>query len=141
MMLDDLGLIATVRRHTENYNQKLENVTLDFHLTGPGDRRFPTHIEVMMFRGLQLCITTSIEVLGAKAINVRLDVGDKRLLGTVEDDGRFFDVETELDPSQRESPMHSITELRERIEMVGGTLEVFSQERQGSTFEIMLPII
>jgi signal transduction histidine kinase len=37
--------------------------------------------------------------------------------------------------------MHSITELRERIEMVGGTLEVFSQERQGSTFEIMLPII
>jgi two-component system, NarL family, sensor histidine kinase DegS len=141
MMLDDLGLIATVRRHTENYNQKQGNVVLDFHLTGPGDKRFPSHIEVMMFRAIQLMISNSVEQLNAKTVNVKLDVGEGRLLASIEDNGRYIDVETELDPREKESPLQNILEMRERIEMVGGTIEVFSQEGQGNSFEIMLPYV
>lgn len=141
MMLDDLGLIATVRRHVESHNEKLENVAVEFHLTGPGDRRFPSHVEVMMFRSLQLCLTNAIELLSAKNIDVRLDVGDTQLKGYVESDGRIVNVEVELDPSQGDSPLQNILDIRERIDMVGGKIEYISIEGAGNTFEVMLPII
>jgi two-component system sensor histidine kinase DegS len=107
MMLDDLGLIATIRRHTENYNEKHESIDIQFHLTG-AESRFPNHIEVMMFRGLQTLITNSIDILKATRVDIRLDIGEDRLMGTVEDTGRTFDPEVELDRSQGDSPLGGV---------------------------------
>lgn len=139
MMLDDLGLIATMRRHTDNYNDKLgEGRKVEFHLTG-AERRLPNHIEVMMFRGLQLLINNSLETLNAKAVTVKLDIGDRRLLGTVLDNGRKFDPEVELDRSQGDSPLQGLLDLQERLELVGGRLDIFSDEGGDNSFEITLP--
>ncbi len=138
MMLDDLGLIATMRRHIENYNEKLDNTEVEFHLTG-AERRLPNHIEVIMFRGLQLLLTNSLELLNASHIDVRMDIGDERVLATVEDNGRTFDVEVSLDRSQGDDPLQNLLDLRERVEMIGGRLEVFSEENQPNTFELVMP--
>ena len=140
MMLDDLGLIATIRRHTENYDEKHENISVQFHLTG-AESRFPNHIEVMMFRGLQTLITNSIEILKATQIDIRLDIGDDRLMGTVEDNGRTFDPEVELDRSQGDSPLQNMVDLRERLQMVDGDLDIFSAEGEVNSVQIMLPLI
>ena len=140
MMLDDLGLIATIRRHTENYDEKYENIAINFHLTG-AESRFPNHIEVMMFRGLQTLITNSVDVLKAKNIDIRLDIGDDRLMGTVEDNGRSFDPEVELDRSQGDSPLQNMLDLRERLQMVDGDLDIFSAEGEVNSVQITLPLI
>jgi two-component system sensor histidine kinase DegS len=140
MMLDDLGLIATIRRHTENYNDKYENIDINFHLTG-AESRFPNHIEVMMFRGLQTLISNSIEILNAKTVDIRLDIGEDRLIGTVEDDGRTFDAEVELDRSQGDSPLQNLLDLRERLQMVDGNLDIFSAEGEVNSVQIVLPLI
>jgi len=140
MMLDDLGLIATIRRHTENYSEKYENIEINFHLTG-AESRFPNHIEVMMFRGLQTLISNSIEILTAKTIDIRLDIGDDRLIGTVEDNGRTFDAEVELDRSQGDSPLQNLLDLRERLQMVDGSLDIFSAEGEVNSVQIVLPLI
>src|SRR5690606_21532328 len=48
MMLDDLGLVPTIRRYVEAYEEK---TGIDTQLNILGDeRRLPAHIEVMMFR-------------------------------------------------------------------------------------------
>lgn len=140
MMLDDLGLVATVKRHTENLAQKLESVDIQFHMTGAGDvKRFPSHVEVMMFRGLQRLINNSLDHLSAKKIDVKLDIGDNRLMGVVEDNGNTFDPEVVLDRRQGDSPLQNLLDLRERIEMVGGKLEIFSAEGELNSVEILLP--
>jgi signal transduction histidine kinase len=72
-------------------------------------------------------------------VNIKLDVADRRLLGTVEDNGRHFDPDVELDRSQGDSPLQNILGLRERLELVGGRLDVFSDEGTGNSFEITLP--
>lgn len=139
MMLDDLGLIATMRRHTENYDEKSDDLSVQFHLTG-AERRLPNHVEVMMFRGLQMLITNAIEQLGAKNVEIKLDVGDNRLMGTVNDNGRYFNAEVELDPAQGDSPLQNLLDLRERVEMVGGQLDIFSDEDGNhNSIEILLP--
>lgn len=139
MMLDDLGLIATLRRHTENHNQKHENSKITFHVTGPADRRFPSHIEVMMFRGLQQLISNALDINNAKTVEVKLDVGDRVLKGVVEDDGRHFDPEVVLDREQGDHPLQNLLDLRERLQMVGGDIDIFSEEGKGSSIEIVLP--
>lgn len=138
MMLDDLGLIATVRRHVENYAQKHEGVEIKFHLVS-GERRLPNHIEVMMFRGIQVLISNSMDILKATRIDVKLDVRDRVVKGEVEDNGKAFDPEVVLDRAQGDSPLQNLLDLRERIEMVGGTLEVYSSDDGTNSVEILLP--
>ncbi|MFP4321193.1 MAG: histidine kinase [Anaerolineales bacterium] len=144
MMLDDLGLIATMRRHIENYNEKLDNVDIEFSLTG-AERRLPNHVEVMMFRGLQVLISNSLDILNATDISVRMDIDMGRVKGTVEDNGRHFDVDVVLDRSQGDDPLQNLLDLRERIEMIGGTLSIYSEEKQpnedirANSVEIAMP--
>ncbi|HLA43770.1 MAG TPA: histidine kinase [Aggregatilineales bacterium] len=141
MMLDDLGMVATIKRHTENYDQKHENIKVEFHMTGAGDvKRFPSHVEVMMFRGLQVLLNNAVEIHKAKQIDVKLDIGDTRLIGIVEDNGTTFDPEIALDPSQGDNPLQNLLDLRERIEMVGGSLDVFSEEGERNSVEITIPV-
>lgn len=137
MMLDDLGLIATMRRHAENFNEKNET-KIEFHLTG-AEQRLPSHIEVIMFRAFQQLITNARDHLGATKIVVKLDVGDNQVRGTVEDNGKGFDPDVALDRSLGDSPLQNLLDLKERVELVSGTLDVYSTEGEGSSIEIVLP--
>lgn len=139
MMLDDLGLVATVKRHTENLNEKGE-VKVEFRLTG-AERRLPKHVEVIMFRGLQQLIVNAREHLRAKTITVTLDIGDNKVRGRVEDNGKGFDPQVALDREQGDSPLQNLIDLEERVELVGGELDVYSAEGEGSKIEIILPIV
>lgn len=137
MMLDDLGLVATLRRNAENYNQKYEDKTIQFQLAGP-ERRFPSHVEVLMFRAVQTLLGNSLNILKGKQITIKLEVDDARLLATIEDDGRHVDTDTELDPTQEQAPLHNIVNLRERVEMLGGELSFFSNDGNNIA-EVTLP--
>jgi two-component system sensor histidine kinase DegS len=140
MMLDDLGLVATIKRHVENYSQKYSDKKFQFQMTGPGDvRRFPAHVETMMFRSFQLLLNTALGALKARSVALKLDIDDSRLFGTVEDDGRSIDLETELDPGQSDSDLRSLIDLQERLEMLGGTLQVYPNAAGGNVIEIHLP--
>jgi two-component system sensor histidine kinase DegS len=137
MMLDDLGLIATMRRHAENFNEKNE-AKIEFRLTG-AEQRLPNHIEVIMFRAFQQLISNARDHLAATKIVVKLDVGDNQVRGTVEDDGKGFDPEVVLDRSLGDSPLQNLLDLKERVELVSGTLDIYSAEGEGSSIEILLP--
>lgn len=137
MMLDDLGLIATMRRHSENYNEKNES-QVEFHLTGP-EHRLPTHIEVIMFRAFQMLMTNARDHLQASRIVIKLDVGDNQVRGTVEDNGKGFEPDIVLDRSMGDSPLQNLLDLKERVELVSGTLDIYSSEGESSSIEITLP--
>ena len=51
MMLDDLGLIPTLNRYAEYFQQKFD-IELQFNHTGE-ERRIAAHTEVMTFRSIQ----------------------------------------------------------------------------------------
>jgi two-component system sensor histidine kinase DegS len=138
MMLDDLGLVPTVRRYVSNFQEK-SGVTVQLNLSGE-ERRIESHLEVMMFRGVQELLSNVRDHSGATHIVVDLDLGISTVTGTVEDNGRGFDVEDTLnyDSNEDNKPIGLAT-LRERLEMVGGTLEAWSEENRGSRITLTLP--
>ncbi len=136
MMLDDLGLIPTIRRYAEAYEEK---TGIKAQLSVVGDeRRLPSHIEVMMFRSIQAVMGNARDNLGAKSISIVVDVGPEWLKATIEHDGRGFDMGEVLSREERGDSL-GLRTLQERIELVGGALEITSTEEDVSRFVILLP--
>ena len=82
----------------------------------------------------------SRDYLMAQNIKLMVDLGTDFVKASVEDDGQGFDPEIDLDPSQGDSNVQRLNSIRERVELVGGTMEIFSEEGEGSQFQIVLPI-
>jgi two-component system sensor histidine kinase DegS len=139
MMLDDLGLVPTVRRYVSNFQEK-SGVTVQINLSGE-ERRIESHLEVMVFRGIQELLSNVRDHASATHVVVDLDLGPNTVTGVVEDNGRGFDVEAVLhfENSDAENKPIGLSTLRERLEMVGGTLEAWSEENRGSRITLTLP--
>ncbi len=138
MMLDDLGLVPTMRRYAEAFEEKT-GIQTQLNVLGD-ERRLPSHIEVMMFRSIQTIMANARDNLGAKTVNVVIDVGPDWLKATIEHDGRSFDPAEVLAHSEQ-GDVSGLRTLKERIELVGGMLEVNSAEDEPNRFVVMLPAV
>ena len=132
MMLDDLGLIPTLKRYVEAYK---DQPTMDIRLSITGsERRLETYLEVMVFRAIQELVTNAIRHSQATQVKIQLDMGDNTLRVTVDDNGKGFDVET-LD----EKSNLGLKVIRDRAEMLGGFMEVDSVSGQGTRVTFQIP--
>jgi len=138
MMLDDLGLVPTIRRYVEAFEEKT-GISTQLRILGD-ERRLPGHIEVMMFRSVQGIMAAARDHLGAKNISIVLDVGPDRLKATVEHDGRGFDPEDVLGGDPHQEDALGYRTLRERIGLVGGTFEITGGTDEISHYVIVLPV-
>ena len=138
MMLDDLGLVPTIRRYAEAFEEKT-GIETQLNILGD-ERRLPGHIEVMMFRSIQNIMGNARDHLGAKYINIVLDVGPEWLKASIEHDGRGFDPVEVLNRDEGGEDF-GLRTLKERIELVGGALEVTGAEDEISRFVIQLPTL
>lgn len=138
MMLDDLGLVPTMRRYVEAYEEKT-GIKTQLNILGD-ERRVPAHIEVLMFRSIQGIMSNARDSLGAKKISIVLDVGPEWLKATIEHDGRGFDSEQAL-IAQGSEDIYGLRTLKERVEMARGSFEVVSSEDELSRYTIRLPVL
>lgn len=136
MMLDDLGLVPTIRRYVEAFQEKTD-IETQLNILGD-ERRLPGHIEVMMFRSIQAVMSNARDNLSAKYVNIVLDVGPEWLKATIEHDGRGFDPENVMSKDGSED-IYGLRTLKERIDLVGGSLDIVSAEEELSRYVIMLP--
>jgi two-component system, NarL family, sensor histidine kinase DegS len=141
MMLKDLGAAPTVRRYIESYKEKSD---IDVQLEIFGDeRRLEEYREVMIFRGVQEAMSLARDYASPTEIDVQLDMSGKVLKITVEDNGRGFDAEDmfESDDEDRytDARVQALRMLKSKFELVGGTLDVRSDENEGTTVRMELP--
>ena len=94
MMLDDLGLVPTVRRYVQDFDSK-HDLTCDLSITGK-EMRFPSYTEVTVFRVIQNLLNNVRDHANATQVQITLDVSDDMVTASVEDDGTGFDVEETL---------------------------------------------
>ncbi len=101
MILDDLGLVPTLRRYTQTLVDK-HAVRLDFSSTGR-DRRLSSDDEVAIFRLIQDTLMERIERGGAKRIQLGLNWKDDALETFIQSDGKELPPDTELASGLRRS--------------------------------------
>ena len=137
MMLDDLGLLPTLRRYVEDYRES-HNIGINLNATGR-ERRIANHKEVTTFRIVQELLNNARDFSRASSVQLTVDMGDDRIFVAVEDNGSGFDASEVTGGSAAEEM--GLTMLRERIEMLRGQFQVESSPGRGTrvTFDIPLP--
>lgn len=134
MMLDDLGLIPTVRRYVEAFTEKT-GLEISMVVTG-SERRLEPHREVLCFRAVQQLLGNVRDHAKATQIKLNLVLDDREFRVTIEDNGIGFDPEEIL--AESETPK-SLTTLEERIHQVGGEFSLESEPDQGTKVSLSIP--
>ena len=132
MMLDDLGLIPTLKKYADAFK---EQAGLDVSVTVTGtERRLEPYLEVMVFRAVQELLGNASRHSQATLIKVQADLGNDLIRVSVEDNGKGFSPEI-----LKESKNLGLKLIRERAEMLGGSFEVDSAAGSGARISFAVP--
>lgn len=132
-VLDDLGLVAALKRYADEFSQGHPQFSADLHsdLT----ERLPPLVETTLYRIVQEAMTNAARHSGGSAVSVLLTRYDGHVRAIVEDDGSGFDVEQ----ARRAGRSVGIHGMAERAELVGGHLEIESSD-DGTTVYVEVPL-
>ncbi|MBS2970694.1 sensor histidine kinase [Metabacillus sp. KIGAM252] len=139
MALDDLGLIPTLRKylHTiEEYNGKTKMLFQSFGEAE--ERRLPPRFEVALFRLAQEAVTNALKHAQAKEISVKVEVTKEYVNLLIKDDGSGFDF-SEL--KEKKNKSFGLVGMKERVELLDGTMEIDSKIGRGTAIMIKVPSI
>lgn len=136
MMLDDLGVVPTLRRYVETFSEN-KGVSARLIFTGK-EKRFAPHKEVTVFRLIQELMDNAVEYGHATNIQISLDLSDELARASVEDNGSGFDLPDTL--TSPEADRLGLRTMRERVEMLGGRISFDSALGRGTKVWFELPI-
>ncbi|MBN1872915.1 MAG: sensor histidine kinase [Anaerolineae bacterium] len=137
MMLDDLGLVPTIKRYVQGLSETLTDAEITLNVTGR-DRRIARHKEVTIFRVIQALIHIGREQSRASLIKISMEINEEQARVMVEDNGSGFDLDPELTTS--DATRLNLPTLRERVEILEGKFNFDSTPGQGLRITFMLPV-
>lgn len=128
-VLDDLGLARALERYLQEYQQRT-GLKVEAEIECPQLRESQ---QIAIFRVIQEALTNTARHAKAHRVYVGLSAWDKKVRGLITDDGQGFD------------PVHTPTSvglvgMRERVELLGGSLSVESSPGEGTRISFVLPL-
>lgn len=133
-VLDDMGLEAALRRYVQDYRH-LYGVEVDLVVLGIANGRLPAAVETTLYRIVQEALTNVARHAQANEVSVFLEQRNGRVRVIIEDDGQGFDPQ-KLVKSER----LGLYGMRERAELLDGTLLIESEQGQGTTIIVEAPL-
>jgi signal transduction histidine kinase len=135
-MLDDLGLVATLRRYAEQFESQTTVRILVTESDVPQD--LPSPMGAFLFRAAKELITNAVKHGKAREILVQIRWRKQGVRIVIDDDGTGFDPEQALNPENRKGI--GLAAITERLRFFGGTLRIESSDQQGSRALIDFPL-
>jgi signal transduction histidine kinase len=130
--LDDIGLEAALGQLVLECSTRL-GVNVDFHV-GLGRGRLPTEVETTVYRVVQEALTNIAKHAQATAVGVAVSQVGEAVSVVVEDNGLGFD-QAALPKGRL-----GLLGMRERVELVGGTIDIESNPGAGTTVMVHIPL-
>jgi signal transduction histidine kinase len=132
--VEELGLTAAIRHLSARF-RKLYPIKLRLRLA-PYTARLPRETETTIYRVVQECYQNIAKHSRASRVNLLLRSTDTLLELKIEDDGVGFEV----DRAVAQPKSFGLKGMRERVALLGGSLEIRSSSGHGATVAIRLPI-
>jgi len=132
MMLDDLGLVPTLKRYVEAYKEQTGTI-IRLSVNGV-ERRLESYIEVIIFRAIQEIMGSAVRQRQASQITIQMDITEAQIKVTIDDNGKSINIENALDNTGM-----GIKVIKDRVEMLGGFLEMDSRLGKGNQVIFQIP--
>lgn len=133
MALDDLGLSPTLRKYLRTIEDYYRTATITYQFFGK-EQRLDSKTEVSLFRLVQEAVQNALKHAEANEITVKVEMKNNLCTIIVRDDGKGFDV------NQKKEKSFGIMGMRERVELLNGTLSIKSTIGAGTVVTIQVPI-
>jgi two-component system, NarL family, sensor histidine kinase DegS len=132
MALDDLGLLPTIKKYLNNI-EEFNNIHIEFTAL-KAEKRLNPKYEVALFRLTQEAVQNAVKHAEPTTIKVRLEVMQELVVISIIDDGRGFDI------TQKKENSFGIIGMRERVEMLDGSINFYSEIGKGTRVLIKVPL-
>lgn len=137
-VLEELGLSSALRYLLEEFSEryKLRNLQVEIDEL---DDLFPPQAQLYIFRILQESLTNIFRHAQASRVSVTVKKGVGSVSMVVEDNGRGFDLQQNLAMVGDQGGV-GLAALQERVRILGGTLDIWSQLGVGTRITCHLPL-
>lgn len=130
-VLDDVGLEAAIQRAADDLSEAT-SVPVEFRYAV--DSALDASVEMTVYRLVQEALTNVARHSEASEVTIDVEQTDETLRVALSDDGKGFDPEA-VGPRRR-----GLVGMRERVELLGGSLELHAAPGEGTRIEVGLPV-
>jgi PAS domain S-box-containing protein len=134
-LLDDLGLAPALRWYLD---RQARQAGFRARLSCNLQERLPPDVEIACFRLVQEALTNIMRHAAASKVQVELRRGAEDLQLLIRDDGQGFDPPDALDGAARGKSL-GLLGMVERVQLLGGQLEIDSAPGQGTEIRVRFP--
>lgn len=132
----DLGISHALTELSERLSRQL-NVKI--YLDAEEVKDLPDDAVMALFRVTQEAVNNSVRHGGAGKVRVILKKTDDKVLLDIEDDGKGFEVPCNVE-ELRIQGHRGLSNMKERLSIVGGTIKINSSEGGGTVIHCELPL-
>ncbi|MDE3088430.1 MAG: sensor histidine kinase [Chloroflexota bacterium] len=134
-LIAELGLSASLQQYTEAFARRT-GIRVGLRGWDALVERFPATIEMAIFRIVQEALDNVREHARAKQAQVALELTQDQLTVTISDNGAGFDPSRPITAERR----LGLVAMRDRAELLGGNLQVFSEPGHGVRVVLTAPV-
>ncbi|MEK3764705.1 sensor histidine kinase [Solibacillus sp. FSL K6-4121] len=133
MALDDLGIGPTLKKYLSTLMEYNPTTDIQF-ISYNSERRIPSNYEVAIFRLVQESVNNAIKHGKSTQIIVKIEWLEAEINVVVKDNGAGFDTE-----NVRQGAF-GIIGMKERIDLLKGSIKISSNIGKGSTILMKIPL-
>jgi PAS domain S-box-containing protein len=137
-ILDDFGLVAALEQLAQEHTRKFDVPVAVKTDQTPHAGRLAPEVELALYRIAQEALNNAAKYAVARFIRIMLEVSHDQASLMVQDNGRGFDVERAAGPSRMGGL--GLFGMRERAELLGGTLTIDAAPGDGTTIAVTVPL-
>ncbi|HAA25814.1 MAG TPA: histidine kinase [Ruminiclostridium sp.] len=138
MSLEDLGLIPTLQKYIEKFSSE-SGIDVRFQCLGADNDSYDKNINLTVFRVVQEALNNIRKHSNAKTADVKVEFTPTNVAVRISDKGKGFDTNLLKVEKDDDSGGFGIFSMKERIELLNGTLDVNSKIGKGTTIKVLLP--
>lgn len=132
--LDDWGILPALRSFIKQFEQTYGIVT-ELHTVGE-ERRYSPKVETALYRICQEAMINAAKYANIDTLSVSFCEQDQQLQLTIRDLGRGFDLEN----IEIKGTGLGLYGMRERANLIGGTLSIQSSSGCGTEIRVCIPL-
>jgi PAS domain S-box-containing protein len=134
-ILDDLGLVAAIKWLAEEI-QKISGI--EIHVNTDIMPLLSPETQLVLFRIVQEALNNVHRHSGASEASVKVECHRDEIRVTISDNGKGFKLPPQLSEFASQGKL-GLTGMAERVQLIGGKLEVSSQEGKETTIVVRVP--
>lgn len=139
MSLDDLGLVPTLKKYINDFSVDT-GIKTSFNIIGTETKLEPA-IEIAIFRVVQESLNNINKHSQATNANIIIEFADERINLSIIDNGIGFNIEKVEKIHNTKTGGFGLINIRERLELLEGELQIKTSPGNGTKLNIYVPII